>query len=201
MIENFTNRGILIEAKNGEIRLKPRLFDEWLVQRGSQLLTSSFADANAIEELRSKEDKAFVKDKEIIELISKWSLYQGKSITTHHVRAWLEQFANNIERRLMFKLLQSVSFYSEGKIRERLTIIHKYVRQGMTSSIKEGERSNRAILLSSFWNPAKSSSSYARLYAGENKIFGENVSSLEDIDKFISSKDIEKRITRRLFWI
>jgi hypothetical protein len=198
MIENFTNRGILIESKNGEVRLKPRLFDEWLVQRGSQLLTSSFADANAIEELRSKEDKAFVKDKEIIELISKWNLYQGKSITTHHVRAWLEQFTNNIERRLMFKLLQSVSFYSEEKIRERLTIIHKYVRQGMTSSIKEGERSNRAILLSSFDNPAKSSSSYARLYASENKIFSENVSSLEDIDKFIS-KDKEKRITRLVF--
>ena len=198
MIENFTNRGILIVAKNGEVRLKPRLFDEWLVQRGSQLLTSSFADANAIEELRSIEDKAFVKDKEIIELVNKWNLYQGKSITTHHVRAWLDQFANNIERRLMFKLLQSVSFYNEGKIREKLTIIHKHVRQGMTSSIKEGERSNRAILLSSFGNPAKSSSSYARLYASENKIFGENVSSLEDIDKFIS-KDKEKRITRLVF--
>ena len=194
MIENFTNREILIEEKNGEVRLKPRLFDEWLVQRGGRSLTSSFADANAIEELRSKEDKAFVTSNEIIELISNWNLYRGKSITSDHIQSWLNQFANNIERRLMFKLLQSVSFYSEEKIREKLRIIHKYVRQGMTSSIKEGERSNRAILLSSFDNPAKSSSSYARLYASENKIISENVSSLEDIDKFVS-KDKERRIT------
>jgi hypothetical protein len=98
----------------------------------------------------------------------------------------------------MFKLLQSVSFYSEERIREKLKIIDRYVRQGMTSLIKEGERSNRSILLSSFGNPAKSSASYARLYVSENRVFGENVALLGDIDKFIA-KDKERRITRLVF--
>lgn len=123
MIENFINRGILLEEE-GYFRLKPELFDEWLVQRGSQLLTSSLSDADALEELKNKEDKAFVTDKEIVGLTKSWDLYRSTEITTSHVRAWLDQFSDNLERRLMFKLLENVTFYSEIKIREKLRIIH-----------------------------------------------------------------------------
>lgn len=197
MIENFINRGILLEEE-GYFRLKPELFDEWLVQRGSQLLTSSFSDADALEELKNKEDKAFVADKEIIGLTKNWDLYRSTAITPSHVRAWLDQFSDNLERRLMFKLLENITFYSELKIREKLRIIHEFVRRKMTFSIKDDERRSREILLSSFDKPTKSSSSYARMYAAENKVITTNVASLEDIPKSLD-QDHEQRISAIVF--
>ncbi len=197
MIESFINRGILLE-EDGYFRLKPELFDEWLIQRGSKLLTSSLSDANALYELKRKEDKAFVSDKEIMILIKNWSLYRSREITISHVRAWLDQFADNLERRLMFKLLEHVKFYGELEIREKLKIIHNHVKRNMTYSIKEGEKNIRAIMLSSFDNPAKSSSSYARLYANENKIISTNVASLEDITTTLE-KDNDRRISTIVF--
>lgn len=197
MIENFTNRGILLE-EDGNIRLKPKLFDEWLVQRGSQLLTSTFSDANAIEELKSKENKAFVSDQEIVKLTQKWGLYRSMQITPPNVRDWLCQFSDNIERRLMFKILQNITFYSELKIREKLRVVHQFVRKNMTFSIKEDEKRIREILLSSFDKPTKSSSSYARMYAVENSIISSNVSSFEDIPKNLE-QDKNKRISALVF--
>lgn len=197
MIEGFTNRGILLE-EDGYFRLKPRLFDDWLVQKGSQLLTSSFSDANAVEELKSKEDKAFVTDREIVTLTNSWDSYRSSKVTTHHVNAWLDQFADNFERRLMFKLLESITFYSESKIREKLRIIHEYVKRNVVFSIKDDEKRTRAILLSSFDKPTKSSSSYARMYAAENKIISHNIASLDEISKKLE-EDVDQRISTLVF--
>ncbi|QQE64092.1 hypothetical protein GFS31_07700 [Leptolyngbya sp. BL0902] len=197
MIENFVNRGILINEE-GYFRLKPDLFDEWLIQRGSQLLTSSFSDANALEELKNKEDKAFVTSQEITELAKNWGLYRTDKITAENIRAWLNQFPNNLERRLMFKLLKNITFYSEVKVREKLKIIHNNVRKQMTFLIKDDEKYSREILLSSFDKPTKSSSSYARMYASENKVISTNVASLEDIPKSLQ-QDHDRRISAIVF--
>jgi len=188
LTEGFINRGILLE-EDGCFRLKPRIFEEWLVQKGSRLLTSSFSDANAIEELRSEEEKVYVTDKEIAGLIKNWGLYKNSEITIPYVRIWLEQFEDNFERRIMFKLLQNITFYSEKQIREKLTVIHSFVRRNMLFSIKEGEKSIREILLSSFGHPAKSGSSLARMYAAENKVISTNVALLNDIPKTLEKNE------------
>lgn len=195
LTEGFINRGILLE-EDGAFRLKPRLFEEWLIQKGSQLLTSSFSDANAIEQLKTKEEKAYVTDKEIGDLTKTWSLYRSLQITIPDVRIWLEQFEDNLERRLMFKILQNITFYNERYIREKLTVIHAYVKRNMRFFIKEGEKSIREILLSSFGQPTKSSSSFARMYATENKIISTNVASLNDI---YISLDKNTRISTLVF--
>lgn len=197
MIENFFTRGILLEEE-GYFRLKPKLFDEWLIQRGSQLLTSSFSDKAAIEELRSKEDKAYVSDKEIIKLTKSWDLYRSKEVTPTHVRGWLNQFTDNIERRLMFRLLENITFYSDAKIREKLKIIHSNVRKNIVFSIKDDERRTREILLSSFDKPIKSSSSYSRMYASENNIISTNAASLETISETLN-RDKDMRISTLVF--
>jgi len=199
IVESFTNRGILLE-EDGYFRLKPELFDRWLIQTGSQLLTSSFSNADALEELKRKEDKAFVSDKEIASLTDdNWGLYRSTPITPSHVRAWLDQFANNLERRLMFRLLENVTFYSEIKIREKLRIIHNnFVKRNMTFSIQGKEKSRRDILLSSFDKPTQSSSSYARMYATENKVISHNAVSLENINITLN-KDKDQRISAIVF--
>ena len=47
LIDSFAGRGVLIE-ENGGFRLKPRYFERWLVDHGSQLITSSSIDERAI---------------------------------------------------------------------------------------------------------------------------------------------------------
>jgi len=89
----------------------------------------------------------------------------------------------------MFKLLQNITFYNEKQIREKLTVIHSYVRRSMRFFIKEGEKSTREILLSSFGQPAKSGSSFARMYATENKVISTNVASLNDIPKTLEKNE------------
>jgi len=197
LIENFKTRRIIVE-ENNDLRLKPLLFDKWLTQRGSDLLTSTFTNENAIREMQTREEKAFVTDREIAEVVKNWDLYRSTKIEFGHVRAWLDQFSNNIERRLMFALLEGVDFYGESRIREKLRIIHKRVREEMKFVIKEDERRTREILLSSFGKPSKSGSSYARMYASENGIISINVADMHNIAKVLQN-DAAGRISTIVF--
>ncbi len=193
IIESYMNRGVLLEEED-HYRWKPRFFDRWLVERGGSLMTSSFLDENAITALTRKEQEAYIQDKEIVELCPRWGLYRGSKITPPDVRHWLNQFGDNTERRLMFSLLQPLRFYDEPKIREKLTIIHSHVRRNMIHEIREGERVRRDILLSSFGQPSKSGSSYARMYATENEITIQNVASLEKIPEALAKNERIKAI-------
>lgn len=103
MINSFLNREILSE-ENGAFRIKPKFIEKWLIERGSKLISTSFLNENAINELNKKENELYVKDKEILELSSSWGLYRGNKITPPELRSWLDQFRNNKEKRLIFHL-------------------------------------------------------------------------------------------------
>ena len=70
-------------------------------------------------------------------------------------------------------------FYKEAQIREKIRDLHRRVQQnvaergGIHSADRRVRRSD--ILLSSFGPPSKSESSYARIYAAENRISVNNV--------------------------
>jgi hypothetical protein len=114
LIDSFVSRGVLIE-ENGGFRLKPRYFERWLVDHGSQLITSGSIDERAIAALRKADDEAFVRDGELVELCKLWGLYRGNRIQSQDVRNWLSQFEGNREQRLMFHLLKG------GKVLLRAT--------------------------------------------------------------------------------
>lgn len=199
MIESFSTRNILIEEDNG-YRCKPRFFESWLIGKGYQSITSTFLDSQAIEDLKSKEAKARVEESEIIQLCKSWGgLYRGTELTATHVRTWLNQFDNNIERRLMFKLLQSLRFYNEVVVREKLRIIHEHVRKDLVQDIKiassRSEKVSRNVLVSAFGKISKSGPSYVRMYATENKISkSENIISFEKICTSIQNNERIKAV-------
>ena len=192
--DQYITRGFLIEEeRSGYLRWRPRFFESWLIECGFSMLTGDFVDEEAIIRLKKEEDKAFVTESEIVELNKNWELYQGIPITPSHVRAWLDQFEYNTEQRLMFNLLQHVNFYGEPRIREKIRGLHQNVQQDIAQRgvARPARRSARRtdILLSSFGPPSKSGSSYARLYAHENKIAYASEVSFADIPQTLNSND------------
>ena len=196
IIDQYITRGFLIEEDG--YRWKPKFFKDWLTHRGFLMLTSEFSDEESIRCLREKEEEAYVSPREIVDLCGNWGLYKGSKITADDVRAWLEQFEYKTEQRLMFNLLKHVRFYSEEMIREKIGGLHRKVQQNVAAKggITPGDRRQRRndILLSSFGSPAKSGSSYARIYATENNIFVRNVVPFNRIPKALRENSEIKAI-------
>ena len=196
-IEKFVARGIFLED-HGLYRCKPFFFDHWLVEYGARKMSSEFLDSKAIESLKVKESESYVRDDELVELLQYWGSYRSSPITTHMINVWLNQFSDNVERRLMFRILQNVRFYNETKIRELLRTIHQSVNSGLRRETRAGEKKRRDILVSSFGGIAKSGPTYARKYANENEVFHENVIDLRDIGETLN-KDREGRVQAIVF--
>ncbi|MDH5524736.1 MAG: ATP-binding protein [Desulfobulbaceae bacterium] len=174
-LEQFVRRKILIEV-NGKYECKIKFFQKWLVNNGFNEILTTFVDKDSIIRRKQDEEKSFIKSEEITELTKKWSYYKGQKITDDNVRAWLSQFGNNVNQRLMFKILQSVNYYSSGRVREKLKFAHDIVKRGLTIVKTEGKLKMDEFLISYLDCPGKSGGGvYAKLYADENKIYYKNV--------------------------
>lgn len=193
ILENFISRKIIIED-NLKLRIKPRLFEKWLVEKGVNILRSSFSDEDAIQAFNLKEDKIYITDSEIITLCNSWETYRGSEVTTTNIRAWLDQFDNNTEKKRAFKLLQNLNFYGEVKTREKLSIIHNLVTKEIIHYHKKGERVRKDILVSCFGADSKSGPSYLRMYVSENNLTTHSVKKIHEISKSIQQDDTIKAI-------
>lgn len=185
-LDSFINRNIMIyEGQN--IRIKPKLFENWLTEKGMHSLISSFSDAQALENYQNQEKALYICDSEISNLVQKWDLYKGQGIESAHVRTWLNQFQSNKERKIAFKLLENINFYGERVIREKLTVIHEAIRRKVIYSHKKSQKVRKDILISCFGTASKSGPSTLRMYASENKITTHNIKNFSDIKKSIES--------------
>ena len=198
IIDKYGSRGFLIEENAGRYRWKSKFFERWLVERGFSMLTSDFLDEEAVRRSNEEEEEAYVRDREIVELHGKWGLYQGSPITTTHVRAWLDQFEYNTEQKLMFNLLKNIRFYDLPKIKEAFRSLHSTVQESIAQKggVRSADRRDRRddILLSNFGSLAQSGSSYARIYANENKIYVDNAVSFDKISDVLEEKSHIKAI-------
>lgn len=188
MLDSFIIRNIIVEEE-GRLRIKPKLFERWLVEKGVHTLRAAFADEEAQNAFEARESAAYIPDSSLIELAESWELYRGRRIGSGEIRAWLAQFENNGERQLAFKILEGINFYGEGRIREKLRLIHDVIRREVVYSVKSGERSRRDVLVSAFGEPSKSGSSYLRMYVSENGIISHAVKNLSEIAKALLVDD------------
>ena len=168
IIESFVTRKIFL-VEDGRYRCKPILLEKWLVETGGHNM-GEFEDAAALQILTDAENDAYVTGPEIDKLTDRWSTYRGSEVGVAKVERWLKQFDNNIERRLMFKLLENLKFYNEQFVREKLRSINESIYSKITRVRKGRERYRRDILVSCFDAPGKSGSSIVRLYTQENNI-------------------------------
>ncbi|EOG7789433.1 phosphoribosyltransferase-like protein [Vibrio fluvialis] len=186
ILESFINRNIMI-YEDENIRIKPKLFENWLTEKGMHSLISSFSDDQALKNYQKQDEALYVSDSELSELVQKWDLYKGQRIEMAHVRAWLNQFQNNKEKKVAFKLLENISFYGEKVIREKLSVIHEAIRRKVVYSHKKSQKVRKDILISCFGTASKSGASILRMYASENKVTTHNIHNFDDIKRNIES--------------
>jgi len=193
ILDSFISRNIIIE-EDGLLRIKPKLFECWLIEKGVHTLRAAFADEDAQSAFNERESAVYISDGELVEITKSWELYRGTQISPTHVRAWLEQFENNIERRMAFKLIQHIDFYGEARIREKLRIIHETIKRETVHSVKLGERVRKDILVSAFGTLSKSGPTYVRMYAAENGITSHSIKPYTDLRKSILADEQIKAI-------
>jgi hypothetical protein len=188
-LRRFVQRGILVED-NGLYDCKVPMFRAWLESFGVKEIITTFTDLDAILERRQREEEAYVRPDEIVDLLSEWGLYQGRRITEDHVRAWLEQFDDYVSQRLMFKVLQGLRFYSDDQMRAKMREAHGIVRRGLVRRIEKGKRKRGDILISYLDGPGKSGGGrYAKLYADENGIYYKNVVERSKLAEVVSQRE------------
>ena len=153
-----------------------KLFGDWLTEGGfSRLISDQLGDELA-EAKQLREDEAYVQASEVAELVDRWDLYQGRQITSDHVRQWLGQVESNEDRRLLFKVLQNVRFVGEPEVREKWAQAHRRIRDKLPPFTRRSLTEQREDILVTYADgPGKSGAYYAGLYATVNEISSQRV--------------------------
>jgi hypothetical protein len=195
-LKDFARRQVLVAEGNSYRCLVP-LFGSWLKERGIRDIITTFADLDMALQHKLEEEEAYVRPEEIIHLLKTKDIrYKGRSLSEERIRAWLNQLSNNSERRLMFQILQHLTFYDRDRIRQRLKEAHGMVTRGLVRRIEEKQRKRGDILVSYLDNLGKSGAHYARLYVEENDIYFENV-----VERGKLRQVLEKRSPQALVFI
>lgn len=170
ILTDFARRDILRD-RGPEYEFVLPLFEHWLVQKGvSKLIADTLGDEMA-EALQTLDDQAFVADAEIHALVDKWPLYRGRSIAVADVRRWLDQCPSLQDRRLLFKLLQSLRFIGEEEARAMLQTAHGIVKRHAIAFTPDTRAQRRFDILVTYVDgPGKSGCRYAARFAEENRI-------------------------------
>lgn len=176
-LRDFQQRQVLVEQSN-EYDFKVPFFKEWLVDYGVNDIITCSLDQDALLERKKREEESRVRPEEITKLVGRWGVYQGLGIGEDKVRAWLNQFGDNSNQRLMFKILEGLTFYTQANIRQKMRegqgiVMRSLAHKNLVHKIEKKKRSD--ILVSYLDKLAKSGAHYAKLYADENKIYVGNV--------------------------
>jgi hypothetical protein len=187
-LKQFVERGVLIEDRD-EYRCRVFMFEEFLRERSAQMITTEFTDQDERTRREREENEAYVTSGELQTVVERWGIYLGSQITVETVRSWLEQFASNQDRRLMFQLLKAIRFYSEPQVREKLRGAMGAVRRMTLETRREGERHRSDLLVTHLGGIAKSGTQYARLFCTENKIIARNAIGLDALASSLQKQD------------
>jgi hypothetical protein len=169
-LNDFVRRGVLHQEKEAYAFNLP-LFRMWLVDVGITRLIADPLSEELAQSIQAEEDRAHVNSAEIVLVAQKWPTYRGRHIGTEEIRAWLEQVDGNRERRLLFKLLGSLNFYSEAQVRERLRTAFAIIRPSLPEFVIRRQSDRRKDVLVTYVDgEGKSGQYYASQFAEENRI-------------------------------
>jgi hypothetical protein len=146
-----------------------------LEERSADLISIDFTDQEERKEFELRENTAYVNASELMVLVERWGTYRSETITETRIQAWLHQFGNNQNQRLMFYLLQSLRFYSETLVREKLRVAMQYIKRKTIEVKKPGMVSRRDVYVSYLGSEVKSGTQYARMFCQENDLLKDSV--------------------------
>lgn len=164
------------------------IFHKWLVDVGAYYLAVDWLSAELVQAALEEDRIALVKSEEVTELARKWPTYRGRHIAPDDIRSWFEQVPNPIDQRLLFEILKRVRFYSESKIREQLKHAHGIISPILPEFIiKRRSDRRRDVIITYIDGEGKSGSTYAALYAEENKISSSVIFPPSEFKKHVNS--------------
>jgi hypothetical protein len=190
VLNDFMRREVIREA-DGRYRFVLPIFGMWLVEAGINRLSSDLSEELA-RSVQAAEDAAYVHSDEIAELSRIWPTYQGRPIGTDEIRAWCEQVEGHRQQRLLFKLLQNLTFYREAQIREKLKVAHSSFVRPLLPEFVVRRRSDRRmdVVVTYVDGEGKSGQFYAARYAEENAISSRAIVKISDLDAALNERRI-----------
>jgi hypothetical protein len=129
IFNEFLNRNIFVENKI--VRIRPLLFEEWLICEGKQVvLSAGHPDLEAKTKKDEIEEKLKISDGEIA-VIQEKLVFKNEKLEKHEIQDFLKQFGPPSKQRLIFRILNSVLYISNAKISEFLRHSRKIVFRGI----------------------------------------------------------------------
>jgi hypothetical protein len=169
ILKEFTDRTILIENE-GRFIFRINFFKDWLVDGGSTKIILTLSDEEKIRIREREEKKAEITSTELLQLIElKNIVYNGRPLSSDELRVWLNQFDSNISRRLIFKILQNLIYYTSANIKIKMKEIFSHIK----NKKYEGKRVSN-VLVSYLDGIGKSGVEYAKYFIDENSILAKN---------------------------
>lgn len=185
-LDDFCRRRVFKEER-GEYQPTVKLFARWLEEVGFAQLVEGYLGDELEEARRIEEDRAYVTSNEIVEVVETWSLYQGQRLAEERVRAWLDQAGTNLEKRLLFNLLENLRFFTDLQAQEAMIRGFDVIKRELPVLVQteRGER-RRDVLVTFVGGATHSGSHCAPEFARVNKLMRENVFPVDKLSKRLS---------------
>ena len=194
LLDDFCRRNVFRQVEDA-YHPTVSVFADWLREGGFSLLVSDPLGDELAAAKQTREDEAYVHAYEIGALVESWDLYRGRQITSEDVRNWIEQAESNVERRILFKLLQNVRFVREPEVREKFEQAHKRIRSKLPQFIKRSRAERRKDIFVTYGDgPGKSGAYYAGQYAAVNEIVSTNVVEPGRVVSTVGSVEPDRRV-------
>lgn len=170
VLSDFVRREVLYEKGDGYEFALP-LFKNWLEDVGFGQLAADSLSADLAYAVLTEEQSASVRASEIVDLVKSWPTYRGRHVTSEDVRVWLKQVDSVKDQRILFEIIKRVRFFSETRIREHLNSAFSFLVPVLAEYIYRRPSDRRGdVIITYVDGEGKSGSTYATLFAEENKI-------------------------------
>ncbi len=197
-LQDFLRRKIFVEDEAGGVSPKIPLFRSWLMDKGVRDLLEDSQELDYLRSRLQEEEEVRVTDGEILCLSERLEnfRYRGRAIETTAIRRWLGQFDGPREQRLMFRLASAVRCYDEDAVRTKMREAFGIVMRNMRTVIEPRARVRNDILVSPLDDsPAKSGSTYCRLFVSENRLSTNSVHTLESLERrFPTNNEVQRLV-------
>lgn len=186
VLNDFQMRQIISE-KSDEYSFTLPIFSGWLADVGASELVSDTLSEELAESTLAEENAAMVRSEEVVKLARSWPTYRGKAIGVDDIRAWYQQVEEIKSQRILFELLKKVKIFNENQIRERLETAHEFVRKAISPEVQKTKNQRRNDIAVVYVDgEGKSGSTYAAMYAEQNRISAKAVFSSTSFSKTIA---------------
>ena len=180
-LDDLCRRGVFRED-GGQYWPAVELFGLWLSNGGFLRLIDGQVGDQLEEKRQRDEDAAFVRANEVVDLVGRWPLYQGRRLTEDMLRAWIDQVDTNVSRRQLFKMLQNTRFVSDEHLLEGFEAAYRNISRRLPVLVRQKRSDRRQDVLVTFvGSVAKSGAHYAAQFAKASRISHSDVVTLESL--------------------